>query len=80
MVGYVLGESKQSVITETNAITGDTKLIVKAENGETTTYHIIFNKLKFIYFFFCFDIDICQKEVYNIQRAKSSNGGRYGKG
>ena len=46
VVGYVLGESKQSVITETNAITGDTKLIVKAENGETTTYHVIFNKLK----------------------------------
>ena len=46
VITYVAGEDKQTVIQETNAITGDTKLIVKAENGDITTYQVVFKKEK----------------------------------
>ena len=45
-VTYVQGDEKQSVIVETNAITGDTKLIVRAENGTATTYNVTFKRIK----------------------------------
>ena len=45
-VTYMQGDDKQSVIVETNSITGDTKLIVKAENGTVTTYSVVFEHVK----------------------------------
>lgn len=44
VVAYVAGEDKQTVFVETNAITGDTKIVVKAENGDVTTYRVTFQK------------------------------------
>ena len=40
------GDDKQTVVVETNAITGDTKLIVKAENGDVTIYNVTFERVK----------------------------------
>ena len=45
-VSYVQGDDKQSVITEVNSITGDTKFIVKAENGDVTIYDVTFERVK----------------------------------
>ncbi|MBO5346021.1 MAG: hypothetical protein J6A44_03825 [Paludibacteraceae bacterium] len=45
-VTYAQGDEKQKVIVETNSITGDTKLIVKAENGTVTTYNVVFERVK----------------------------------
>lgn len=45
-VTYAQGDDKQSVIVETNSITGNTKLIVKAENGTVTTYSVVFEHIK----------------------------------
>ena len=45
-VTYVQGDEKQSVIVETNSITGDTKLIVRAENGTATIYNVTFERVK----------------------------------
>ncbi|MBO5728972.1 MAG: hypothetical protein J6R43_03930 [Paludibacteraceae bacterium] len=45
-VTYEQGDDKQSVIVETNAITGDTKLIVRAENGIATIYNVTFDRVK----------------------------------
>ena len=46
VVTYVQGDDKQKVVVETNSITGDTKFIVKAENGRVTTYSIRFERVK----------------------------------
>ena len=46
VVTYVQGDEKQSVIVETNSITGDTKLIVRAENGTVTIYNVTFDRVK----------------------------------
>ncbi|MBR5822802.1 MAG: hypothetical protein IKY67_01505 [Paludibacteraceae bacterium] len=45
-VTYQQGDDKQSVIAETNSITGDTKFIVKAEDGTITTYNVVFERTK----------------------------------
>ena len=45
-VTYMQGDEKQTVIVETNAITGDTKLVVKAEDGTVTTYMVVFDREK----------------------------------
>ena len=45
-VTYEQGDEKQTVIVETNSIKGDTKLIVKAENGTVTTYNVVFERIK----------------------------------
>ena len=46
VVTYEQGDDKQTVVVETNAITGDTKLIVKAENGDVTIYNVTFERVK----------------------------------
>ena len=45
-VTYQQGDDKQSVIAETNSITGDTKFIVKAEDGTITIYNVVFERTK----------------------------------
>ena len=46
VVTYEQGDDKQTVVVETNAITGDTKFIVKAENGTVTIYSVVFERVK----------------------------------
>ena len=46
VVTYEQGDDKQIVVVETNAITGDTKFIVKAENGTVTIYSVVFERVK----------------------------------
>ena len=47
VVGYIPAEAdKQTIVMETNAITGDTKIVVKAENGEASIYTVTFLKEK----------------------------------
>ena len=46
VVTYEQGDDKQTVVVETNAITGDTKFIVKAENGTATVYSVVFERIK----------------------------------
>jgi hypothetical protein len=46
VVTYTQGDNQQIVIAETNAITGDTKFIVKAEDGSVSTYNITFKRVK----------------------------------
>ena len=46
VVTYEQGDDKQTVVVETNAITGDTKFIVKAENGTATIYSVVFERVK----------------------------------
>ncbi len=46
VVTYEQGDDKQTVVVETNTITGDTKFIVKAENGTATVYSVVFERIK----------------------------------
>jgi hypothetical protein len=40
------GDDKQHIVVESNVITGDTKFIVKAENGSATIYSVTFERVK----------------------------------